>query len=211
MKKIIRCITLMLAISFSLIAAPNPKGMIIRNTDTLYATFIIPVTGPNFVMLQEGVRYLDSLNNECRINPGDAKEFRFEHKGKLIRMVSQFNNNSFDPDSGTTKFRHIVIDGPIKLFNYYTAGGYGGTHNGGPGYQATNSTYAGGTGNQSKKYKLQKGPGELISYDNMHFKNDMPIFLEKCPDLVKMIQDKVYRRADIEQIVNYYNSNCGNN
>jgi len=45
----------------------------------------------------------------------------------------------------------------------------------------------------------------------MNFKNDMPVFLKKCPELVKMIQDKVYGRGDLDKIVTFYNANCGGN
>jgi len=37
------------------------------------------------------------------------------------------------------------------------------------------------------------------------------VFFEKCPALVKMIEDKIYLKKDIEEIVNYYNTKCGSN
>ncbi len=94
--------------------------MIIRNIDTLHVTLIIPVTDPNYITMQDGIRYLDSLNNECRINPGDANEFRFEHKGQLIRMVSLIDTFSAASDGKTKIFLNLLIDRPLKLFKYYT-------------------------------------------------------------------------------------------
>jgi hypothetical protein len=124
MKKSFSFCIILFILSISLFAAPNPKGMIIRNTDTLYVTFIIPVTGPNYPNLQDSVRYLDPLNNECYLSPEDAIEYRFEHKGKLIRMISTYlPSNSGD---STKVFLQLLIDGPLKLFKHYTRASSGG-------------------------------------------------------------------------------------
>ena len=57
---------------------------------------------------------------------------------------------------------------------------------------------------------FEKYYADLVRYGKMNFKNDMPVFVRKCPALVKLIQDKIYKRGDIEQIVSFYNANCGN-
>ena len=180
--------------------------MIIRDKDTLYVTFIIPVTGPNYPNLQDSVRYLDALNNECYLSPEDAKEYRFENKGKLIRMVSCVNTLSFDPGRPLQIFLHLVLDGPLKLFKHYTRGTAG----------ALSSATTGGApamygSGQSNTYLLKMNIEDVVYYDDMNFKKDIPVFFEKCPALVKMIEGKIYLKKDIEEIVNYYNTKCGSN
>ncbi len=51
--------------------------------------------------------------------------------------------------------------------------------------------------------------GTMLYYRDMNSEKDIPIFLNNCPAVVKMIEDKVYLKTDIEKIVNYYNNNCG--
>lgn len=207
MKNSISFSILFFFISTSLFAAPNPKGMIIRDTDTLYVTFIIPVTGPNYPNLQDSVRYLDPLNNECYLSPEDAKEYRFEHKGKLIRMISCVNTLSLDPGRALQIFLQLEIDGPLKLYKHYTRGSSGGMYSGGaPGGGTT--MYGNG---QSSNYALKMGSEDLVYYDNINFKNDFPAYLKNCPELVQLIQDKVYLKKDIEAIVTFYNTKCGKN
>lgn len=167
--------------------------MIIRNTDTLYVTFIIPVTGPNYLNLQDSVRYLDHLNNECYLSPEDAKEYRFEHKGKLIRMISCVNTLSLDPGRPQQLFLQLIIDGPLKLFKHYIM------------------TYNGSSSGSRPYYVLQAGNEKKEYYDDKYFKNQLPIVINTCPELIKMIQDKVYLKKDIEEIVTYYNIKCRSN
>jgi len=206
MKKSISSIAFLFFISLSLFAAPNPKGMIIRDTDTLHVTFIIPVTGPNYPNLQDSVRYLDALDNECYLSPEDAKEYCFEHKGKLIRMVSCVNTLSLDPSRPLQIFLHLVLDGPLKLFKHYTRG-----TSGAPGSATQGGAPAMYGSGQSNTYLLKMNVEDMVYYDDMNFKKDIPVFFEKCTTLVKMIEDKIYLKRDIEEIVNYYNTKCGSN
>jgi hypothetical protein len=66
-----------------------------------------------------------------------------------------------------------------------------------------------GGGGQSTSFLLKMGSENMFFYHNINFKKDIPVFLNKCPELVKMIQDKVYLKKDIEEIVTYYNAKCG--
>jgi hypothetical protein len=202
-KKTFILITLLTSILLSANAS-EIKGIIITKKDTLHVSFLIPFTGINRTTLQSGVKYIDSLGIKCKLRPEDAKEFQFEYNGEKIRMLSRFDNLSYNSDGSSKIFLQVVIDGPIKLFNYYMKNSYMSSP-GGPGSTTmmTSNTYS--------KYVLQKGVGDLVLYSQMNFKNEMPIFVKKCPDLVRLIQDKVYGRGDIERIVNFYNTNCGSN
>lgn len=204
MKKLFTLIILLTSILFSANAS-KIKGIIITKKDTQHVNFIIPFTGVNYTTLQKGVKYIDSLGIKHKLTPDEAKEIRFEYNGQLVRMLSRFDNLSYSGRS-TNIFLHLQIDGQIKVFNYYVQSGgttYGGGASGGMPMMTAGYTYS--------KYILQKENGDLVRYGTMNFKNNMPVFLKKCPDLVKMIQDKLYQRGDIERIINYYNTSCGSN
>lgn len=206
MKKLIGLIALLISISFSANAS-QIKGIIITKKDTLHVMFIIPFSGVNYASMQYGVKYIDSAQVKHKLSPADAKEIRFEHLGDTVRMLSRFNNLSYNSDGSTKIFLKLLIDGPIKLFDYYikNTGVYAPS---GPGPVQGAPVM---TSYTSNRYVLQKGIGDLVLYSKMNFKNEMPVFLKKCPDLVKLIQDKVYQKSDIERIVTYYNTNCGSN
>ncbi|WP_299253649.1 hypothetical protein [uncultured Cytophaga sp.] len=195
-----------LCLSVHALQASQIDGIIITKKDTLHVRFVVPFTGIDFTMLQRGVKYVDSLDNKCKLKPEDAKEIRFEYNGQPVRMLSRYDNLSSYSDGSTKIFLELIIDGPMKLFSYYvkntavTGSGMGGAPGASPIMMST--TY--------EKYVLQKGIGDLVRYGKMNFKNDMPVFVRKCPALVKLIQDKIYKRGDIEQIVSFYNANCGN-
>jgi hypothetical protein len=186
--------------------ASQIDGVIITKTDTLHVRFVVSLTGVDFTLLQKGVKYIDNSGKKVKLKPEDAKEIRFEYNGQPVRMLSRFDNLSYNSDGSTKIFLELLIDGPMKLFSYYVrnTAATGGGMAGSPGAPMMMSvTY--------EKYVLQKGIGDLVRYGKMNFKNDMPVFLRKCPALVKMIQDKVYGRGDLEQIVTFYNANCGSN
>ncbi|MCF6280406.1 MAG: hypothetical protein L3J14_08675 [Flavobacteriaceae bacterium] len=49
--------------------------------------------------------------------------------------------------------------------------------------------------------------GSTLWYSN--FKKSASKYFKDCPKLVKKIESKKFRRRDIEDIVNFYNKNCG--
>jgi len=203
MNKSLSFLIILLLVSFSTYAS-QVKGIIIRKTDTLHVIFVIPLTGIDYSSIQYGIKYIDSSENKVKLKPEDAKEIRFEYNGEQVRMLSRFDNLSYNSDNSTKIFLKLLIDGPIKLFDYYVKNSSVSTP-GGPGSIPMMTSYS------YSRYILQKGIGNLVRYSKMNFKDDMPIFLKKCPDLVKMIQDKVYQKNEIERIVTYYNTYCGSN
>ena len=60
------------------------------------------------------------------------------------------------------------------------------------------------------KLKLQKENGELKRPKGMSFRKDMTEYFSDCPALVEKIEDKDFRKSDLEMMVNFYNSNCSN-
>lgn len=203
MKKIFSFITILFLVSFPTYAS-QVKGMIIRKTDTLNVMFIIPFTGIDCSDIQYGIKYIDNSGNKVKLKPSDAKEVRFEYESDTIRMLSRFDNISYNSDGSEKIFLKLEIDGTIKLFSYFVSHSYMSAPSGPGGIGMMYSS-------TSHKYVLQKGYADLVQYSKINFKDDLPVFLKKCPDLVKMIQNKVYIKSDIERIINYYNYNCGSN
>lgn len=160
-------------------------------------TLLVPmrytVDEPDYASMQNSIVYIDSTGDKHTVKPKAAQRISFIYKGAEIHMLSEFDTFSMtDPDSyGTSKvFLKIEIDGPLKLFSYYSTGNY---------YK--NTSYA-------KHEIIQKNNGSLLNYDRMVFQTDFVAVVKDCPDLVKKINDKKYSKSDIETIIKQYNATC---
>lgn len=180
--------------------ANNIKGIIIRTCDTLNVTFHMPVyTDPDYYELQTGVKYTDSKGNKEKILPTQAKEIQFDYSGEKIRMLSRIDNQNLKADTSKKIFLRLIIDGKIKLFDYYLTNNY------------TNYNQQMARPKDAPlnfRYVLQKDNGELVRYDKMKFKTDFPIYVKECKDLVNKINAKEYGHDDLKVMVKFYNTNC---
>lgn len=207
MKKIITSVIIGVFLTFTL-QAKNIAGKIILGNDTLDVIFQIPVRlfsgQPNFEKLQYKVRYLDSNKKKITLRPHEAKEIQFMHGAEQVRMLSRFNTlglgNIFL--SNTHIFLRLEIDGPLKLFSYYYTQQSPGMYN------ASTGVVTGGYAYSVERYIMQKGSGELKRPKNLSFKKDMAEYFSDCPALVDKIQDKDFKKYDMEAIVSFYNKNC---
>lgn len=119
-------------------------------------------------------------------------------------MLSRYNSLGFGNifSTSTNIFLRLEIDGKLKLFNYYYTQSSPGMYN---------SSTGGMTGGYSytvEKYVFQKETGELKRFKGLTFRKDMIEYFNDCPELSKKIEDKEFRKNDMESIVRYYNSNC---
>ncbi|MBJ2174550.1 hypothetical protein JBL43_09895 [Aureibaculum sp. A20] len=71
------------------------------------------------------------------------------------------------------------------------------------------------TGNSSSSYYVCKGDDEIVTHlgdrGNLFSKNFIKAaseYFKDCPELVKKIEDKAYKKRDIEEVVNFYNKDC---
>ncbi|KJD32067.1 hypothetical protein PK35_11545 [Tamlana nanhaiensis] len=86
-------------------------------------------------------------------------------------------------------FAEIVIDGKVKLFKRTVYG-------------------------QNKIYEeslIAKEGEAVIPFNYIElksFKNRASEYFKDCPNLVSKLENKKYRRNDLEEIVTFYNSNC---
>lgn len=169
-----------------------------KSNDTIKVTFNIPIyfklsyTRPDYALLQTKVKCYDlATNQKKKLNPYEVKEISFNYKGDDIKMLSRHDNLELDGQNFSDDrrvFIHLVKDGKLKLFRYYSSSGYG------------NPSVASDI--------LQKENEELFRIRFLFFKKDMVDYLSDCPELVRKIDEKTYKGNDIEQIVDLYNNTC---
>ena len=207
---IMRTLYLILAsclILTSKLIAQNVEGQIFYKDDTITATFKLPVSKLskelNYMKLQTKLKYYDSLGVKTILRPEDALEIRFRYQHQFIRMVSLEDNLELRSlfSEGSNIFLRIKVDGKLKLYYYYynqgSSGGY-----------SPSTGMTGGYSYGTSKYILQKGDGKLKSPRGLGFKISMAEYFEDCPELVKKIMDKEFKKNDLDEIVSYYNRHC---
>lgn len=212
MKKL--SITLLMVLCYCFAAAEKIEGMIITNVnDTLKVTFDIPIEllsrEPNYERLQYKVKYVDENGKKQTLKPDDAREIIFTYNNETVRMLSRLNTLQFVGgtillSSGDNIFLKLVEDGPVQLFLYYYTQNTPGTIN------PSSGAMTGGFMYDTDRYILQKGVrGELKQIKGMSFRKDMAEYFADCPELVKKIEEKEFKREDMEAIVRFYNAQCG--
>lgn len=216
MRKIFTLITIVLIFTFKL-EAKKIEGKIILEDDTIDVTFNIPINfltqKPNYLQLQNKVKYFDSNGNKIILRPEDAKEINFNYANEDVRMLSRFNSLSFGNifSMNKTIFLKLEIDGKLKLFTYY--------YSEKPGNFSSPSSMPGGVSGglslgisigsiQDKCSILQKEYGELKSPKLWTFKKDMAKYFSDCPAIVEKLDNPYIDSNSLELLVNYYNSNC---
>ncbi len=187
--------------------ARKMEGKIIYQTDTVDVVFNIPVKlfsgEPNFQRLQYKVKYYNKAGKQQALKPHEAIEIQFKFGNENIRMLSRdYSMGMMNPFSFQDRiFLKLDIDGELKLFNYYYTSQTPGTVN-------ASGVMTGGLSYSDDHYLLQKGDGEIKSPRGLAFKKDMAEYFSDCPALVEKIQDKEFRKKDLEFIVQFYNTIC---
>jgi hypothetical protein len=207
MQKLTLTIVFLVCVS-TLVFARKIEGQIISTRGIQDVVFNIPfrflAKEPNYERLQFRVRYYDASGKLVTLKPDDADEIRFTVSNKEVRMLSRVNTigggNIFSNQANI--FLRLEIDGPLKLFHYYYT-------------QTSPGMYSGATGAMTGGYSysvenliLQKGNGVLKQPRSLTFRKDMREYFSDCPQLTERIEARDFKRADMEAIVIYYNSNC---
>ena len=159
---------------------------------------------PNIQKLQWGIKYFDSNNKKQTLKPGQAKEIHFTCNGEEIRMISLYNTREFGSTfiGNNFIFLKIIIDGKMKLYNYYYTQSSPGMYIVNTGFISIGNSYT------EESIILQKNDSYLYQPKWLSFKKGMADYFSDCPDLAKKIENKTYRKEDIELIVNEYNREC---
>ncbi len=192
-------ILLMLLVGLIRVEAKKIEGQIFYEEDTVSVTLNIPTKLLSKELdlegLQEKIKYFDDSGKKKTLRPRDAREVRFKFNGKEVRMISITNSAKI-----RSSFLKLEIDGPVRLFTYIKPEMPGS-------YDTATGTRNGSAGPEEKDV-LQKGDGIIRIISSWTFKKDMTKFFKDCPELAKKIKDKVWRKRDLNQIVNYYNTSC---
>lgn len=181
---------------FFIVNARKIQGVIIFSDDTMNVVFEIPsdqLIGfkPCFESLQYRVNYYDVKGERRKLKPAQAREIRFTLEGREIRMLSRILPTKGLLSYNKNIFLHILIDGDLKLYNYYYTE-----------KSINNESFS------EEDYILQKGEGELMRPQWLFFRRDMIEYFNDCLVLSHKINNREYNYEDIEQIVSFYNSHC---
>ena len=207
-------VTLLLVICAVSVSAERIKGLIITKAqDTLNVTFEIPLEllskEPDYERLQRKVKYYDENGEKQTLKPEEAKEIHFTYRKEAICMRTRYNTLAFiggniNLGAGDYIFLKLVEDGTVQLFLYYYTQNSPGVVNPSTGIMTGGMLY------DTDRYILQKGDaGELKQLRALQFKKDMTAFFSDCPELVRKIEEKEYKREDLRAMVQFYNTQCG--
>lgn len=179
--------------------AKKIEGTIVfENGTERTVTFKIPFrllsSHADYERLQHRVKFFDK-GEKLVLRPGEASEFRFQYQNETVRMVS-ISGSGLEGlfARNNAIFLKLEIDGALRLYRFFatrSSGGY-------------NSTYT----YQTAEYYLQKGKGPLKRPKGISFRKDMVEYLSDCPTVADKINDKDFKRRDLEVIVMFYNKNC---
>jgi len=190
--------------------AKKIEGIIITaNQDTMEVTLRISTsffTGDiNHVALQRKIKYIDENGKKRKIRANEAKEVRFTYQGDDIRLLSMPMSDVYTGlfNSSNKVFLHLKLDGPLRLFTYYSKTNNASSYN-------NNTGMWNGSGGTSVREVplLQKGNDKVKKPNYFKFRKDMMSYLSDCPTLVAKLENKDFRRRDVYDMVWYYNSNC---
>jgi hypothetical protein len=198
--------------SNQLFATKCPGYSITNENDTIKVAFnikgaFIPARGP-LDNSQYGVEYYIDDKKTEKLKPGTVKEIMFELEGEKVRMISCVNKDQaiegFFTSSDGYIFLRILRDGKLKLFVFYR------TNTSSPPVSAgsTLRVSAAGFSEEIPKYIFQKSNGDFVKVHGVSFRKDMYFYFFECLELAKKIDDKTFKKTDIERIADYYNSFC---
>ncbi|UII28327.1 hypothetical protein LVD15_07830 [Fulvivirga maritima] len=199
-------LVLLLTVVANGLYAKKVKGLIKYNDHTEEVTLKIPAglfgNNPQYVRLQDGVRYINTDGVTKTLKPSEAEAVKFSIKGETIVLVSVENTinkravYNFNRDSHL--FLKLVLNGELRLYDYYTE-----KHT-----PATDQKT--GTISIKQEYLLKLPDSPLKNLKTIGFRKDMMEYFSYCPELVEMLETRTLRKKDIEAIVEFYNQKCSN-
>jgi hypothetical protein len=193
---------------FNFSYSENIEGYYITTNNKKFTkVFDIPVEGisdeVNFQAIQFVLKYYDENNKKHKLDLEFIYEVGFEYNGEKIILRKLRNELDLAPNLISDK-RYILLK-LIKediiseyLFSrtgyMLNANGFGGS--------AMGSFYKYGSG------ILVKKDGTMVDPSIGSFRKKMREFFSDCPVLVEKINNKVYKRTQIDEVIEYYKVNC---
>ncbi len=220
MKQVVLLIGILVAVTCSA-QAKKIAGKIYFSKDTLEVVFNIPLKliarTPDFVSLQRGVTYYNAEGKKVKVLPDHAKAFSFVFKDNVITMLScrnEFEDLYIQPllsfkERQKNIFLKLEINGKLKLFTYYESRqSYGAPMPANPAAPG-GMFFAPGIAYTKTYSVLQKGNGHIEKPKAISFRKDMMYYFHDCPELVDRLKQREYTKSKLQELVLFYNSNCG--
>ena len=186
----------------------NIEGYYITTNNKKYTkVFDIPVGVPsdevNFQAIQFVLKYYDENNKKQKLDLEFIYEVGFEYNGEKI-VLRKLRNELDLPPTLISDTRYILL----KLIKEDIISEYSFS---GTGYMLNPNGFGGSVSGSFYKYGsgiLVKKDGTMVDPSTGSFRKKMREFFADCPVLVEKINNKVYKRNQIEEIIEYYKVNC---
>lgn len=149
---------------------------------------------------KERLRYTEGRKKpvkEIKANDVDSIIFEIDYKVKKsnVRKKRKAKFVVIPKNKKKTKlgFAELIVDGELKLLKRTVSNGNG---------------YSLNIVEETLFQRLDNEPIEFNYVELQSFKSKAMEYFKDCPSLVKKIEEKEYKRNDLEVIVKYYNDNC---
>jgi hypothetical protein len=199
-KTVVILIFVGVCLSANLWAARSIRGYYVQSPSgrKINATFHIPFgffSGePNYARMQKRIKGIDGAD-KYDLLPADVSEVSFVYNGTTYTMRSIYNTFADE-----AMFLHVIVDGPVILYNYYESSYSPGA------YSASTGMSVGGGKQTTMRLVLQRNGGDLFKVRRLLFKKDLSEYFADCPVILDKINNSSV--ADLPAIVKMYNAQC---
>jgi len=189
--------------------AKNFKGYVIYgNQEKVEVLVSVPLIQfskrPDYQEMQSKITIIKD-DSPFGITPDQVVEVAFTYDEVLIRMISVRDELKLNSPFAnlTNVFLKLEQEGAVRLFRYYQVSNAPGAYNNQSGMSTANNSRV------ADRFVVQRGNGPLVRLEGMSFKKDVAEFFHDCPDVIKKVKDKEYKKEDLEMVVKRYNKVCG--
>jgi len=189
--------------------AKNFKGYVIypnqEKTEVLVSVPMIQFSKrPDYQEMQSKITIIKD-NSPFGITPDQVLEVAFTYDEVLIRMISVRDELKLtSPFANLANvFLKLEEEGAVRLFRYYQVSNAPGAYNNQSGMSTANNARV------ADRFVVQRSNGPLVRLEGTSFKKDVAKFFHDCPDVIKRVKDKEYKKEDLELVVKRYNKVCG--
>lgn len=180
---------------------------ILTNNKKVTKVFDIPVglttDEVNFQAIQFVLKYYDEDNKKQKLDLEFIYEVGFEHNGE--KFVLRKLRNELELGSNLISDKRYILLRLIKedIISEYSFSGTG--------YIVSANGFGVSGGGSFYNYGsviLVKKDGTMVDPSIGSFRKKMTEFFSDCPVLVDKIKNKVYKRSQLDQVIEFYKVNC---
>jgi len=157
----------------------------------------------NFQAIQFTLKYYDKNGDKQKLYLELIYEVGLNYYGEKIVLRKLINSIDLVP-MALFDTRHILLklvkEDVVSSYSFY--GTWYTVTQGGFGLAGSGSFYNYGV------LILVKKDGTMVDSSTGSFKNKIRKFFSDCPELVEKINDKIFKRKHIEEVIEYYKLNC---